>query len=113
MPATPPPAPAPARPDPNRIYVTEEDGIVAPQAIKQEVPQLPAALRTQARDRGLLEIIVDERGRVISATVRESLHPLYDSLLLNAARDWRYRPATFDGTPVKFRKLIQINLTRN
>jgi TonB family protein len=109
----PPPAPAPARPDANRIYVSEEDGIVAPQPIKQEVPQLPAALRNQARDRGLLEIIVDERGRVISASVRESLHPLYDSLLLNAARDWRYRPATFDGTPVKFRKLIQINLTRN
>ncbi|HET7618456.1 MAG TPA: energy transducer TonB [Vicinamibacterales bacterium] len=109
-----PPAPAPTpRPDPNRIYVTEEDGIIAPQPIKQEVPQLPAALRTQARDRGLLEIIVDERGRVMSATVRESMHPLYDSLLLNAARDWRYRPATLNGTPVKFRKLIQINLTRN
>ena len=37
---------------------------------------------------------------------------MYDTLLMTAARDWRYQPATLGGKPVKFRKLIQINVTK-
>jgi hypothetical protein len=37
---------------------------------------------------------------------------VYDPLLLSAARDWRYRPATVKGVPVKFRKVIQITIDR-
>ena len=66
----------------------------------------------QARGRGVLEIVIDQKGRVTSAAVRESVHPIYDSLVLTAARDWKYQPATFEGQPVKYRKLIQINVTR-
>jgi hypothetical protein len=29
-----------------------------------------------------------------------------------AARDWKYKPATFNGKPVKFRRLISINVQR-
>ena len=41
-----------------------------------------------------------------------SLHPIFDSQLLSAARDWRYQPATLNGRPVKFRKMIQITVTK-
>jgi TonB family protein len=65
-----------------------------------------------ARGRGVSEIVIDEKGRETSSAVRESVHPIYDNLLLNAARDWKYQPATFEGQPVKYRKLIQINVTK-
>ena len=55
---------------------------------------------------------IDEQGRVISATLRVSLHPIYDSQLLAATRDWRYQPAVFNGKPVKFRKIIQVTVSR-
>ena len=45
-------------------------------------------------------------------TVRSSIHPLYDSQLLAAARDWRYKPAIFNGQPVPFRRLIQVAVKR-
>ena len=35
-----------------------------------------------------------------------------DSQLMAAARDWRYRPATAGGVPVKYRKLIEIVLDK-
>ena len=38
------------------------------------------------------------------------LLPLYDPLLLSAAKGWKYRPATRDGQPVRFRKIIQVTL---
>jgi TonB family protein len=111
-PAAPEPPPAPAAPDAAKIYTIDEAGVVAAAAIKQDIPRVPAALIPMSRPRGLLEVVVDEQGRVISMAVRASIHPTYDHQLLAAARDWKYRPATFNGQPVKFRRIIQIAVVR-
>jgi TonB family protein len=111
-PIAPAPAPVPL-PDPNRIYTIDERDVTAPVVIRQDVPRIPPALALQARDRGVLEVVIDERGRVTTMNVRISVHPMYDTLLMTAARDWRYQPATLAGKPVKYRKLIQINVTKS
>jgi hypothetical protein len=111
-PPAPQPAPVPAAPKPDKIWAADEPGVVVPVAIRQEVPRVPVNVAPQARDRGLLELVIDEQGRVTSLTIRLSIHPVYDPLLLSAARDWRYRPATVKGVPVKFRKVIQITVDR-
>ena len=108
-PAEPPPPPAPAAPV---IYTGEERGVVPPVTIRQELPSVPGSILTTVRDRGLLEIVIDEQGRVISMALRSRVHPVYDSLLLTAVRDWKYRPATMQGKPVQFRKLIQFTVKK-
>jgi TonB family protein len=109
----PPPPPAVPQVDPNRIYTADDADVTAPVALRQDVPRIPPALAQQARPRGVLDITIDEHGRVIGITVRVSVHPMYDTLLTTAARDWRYQPATLAGKPVKFRKLIQVNLSKS
>jgi hypothetical protein len=42
----------------------------------------------------------------------EPIDPLYNRVLLAAAKTWLYRPARLDGAPVKYRKRIQIAVTR-
>jgi tetratricopeptide (TPR) repeat protein len=103
----PSPPPAPARPA-NYVYSSDEQGIVLPVTIRQEVPRVPSTITNQTRDKGIMEVVIDEQGRVIGIEMRSPLHPQYDSLLLAAAREWRYRPARLDGRPVRFRKVIQI-----
>jgi protein TonB len=120
--ATPPPeapkaepapvAAAPVTPPVAKIWTAESSGVIAPTAIKQDVPRVPSAIASHTRDRGLLEIVIDEQGRVVGITLRTSVHPVYDPLLMAAARQWRYEPATVDGVPVKFRKLVQIVMDR-
>ena len=95
-----------------RIYTGEDGGVVVPTMIKQELPRVPLQVARQTRDKGLLEVVIDEQGRVVNATIRSPLHPIYDSMLLVAARDWKYKPATLNGQPVKFRKVIQVAVTR-
>jgi hypothetical protein len=114
-PAEPPPAPvAPAQPipSPNQVFSIEDPGVVAAVAIRQDVPRVPSQIVGQTRERGVLEVQIDELGRVVQSTIRLSVHPVYDTLLLAASRDWRYHPATVNGRPVKFRKAIQITVTR-
>jgi TonB family protein len=111
-PAAVPPPPVVPQADPNRIYTMADKNVVAPVAVRQQMPQLTPSMKLQARARGVVEIVIDEQGRVTHVTVRESVHPLFDSELLIAGRDWRYQPATLGGKPVRYRKMIQINVTR-
>jgi TonB family protein len=111
--AAPPPMPPVPQPDANRIYTMLDGNVTAPVIIRQEMPSLSNAMRAQAKNRGVIEVVIDEQGRVNFAAIRSGVHPLFDTELLTAAREWKYQPATFAGKAVKYRKMIQINVTRN
>ncbi len=70
----------------------------------------PALSRMEFR--GQLEVIVDEEGKVASATLVQSVHPTYDTSLVDATSRWRFRPATKDEAPVRYRKTFEIVLNR-
>jgi TonB family protein len=106
-------APAAAQLDHQKVFTIEDEGVTPPIPIRQDVPRVPSQIANQSRERGFLDLTIDEQGRVVSATLRISLHPIYDSQLLAATREWRYQPATMNGKPVKFRKIIQITVTRS
>jgi hypothetical protein len=61
--------------------------------------------------KGVLHIIIDERGNVMTADMRQRAHPTYDAELISAARAWKFRPAMRGGVPVRYMKLIDITLT--
>ena len=106
------PASAAVMPAVNRVYTSDDTGVFTPVAIKQELPRVPSSIASQVRPQGVIEVVIDELGRVTFVAIRSAMHPMYDGLLLAAAREWRYQPATVAGVPVKFRKLIQVSLAK-
>ena len=111
--STPPPAPAPAPaapavPQAARIYGIGEPNVVAPITIVQRVPSFRGKVLKEGT--GVLEVIIDETGAVESARMRVPLHGAYDKLVLDATKSWQYQPATVQGVPVRFRKLVQVSL---
>lgn len=106
----PPPAPVPASPAAPRIYSSDDASVTPPVIVRQELPSVPASITATAREQGLLEIVIDTQGRVMSMNLRTRVHPVYDTMLLNAVSEWKYRPAKLNGEPVRFRKLIQFNI---
>jgi tetratricopeptide (TPR) repeat protein len=117
-PVPPPPAPAPvaavapppaAVPQAPRIYASSDANVLPPAAIRQEVPPYGGMLLRAMQ--GIVEVVVDENGGVVSAAIRAPMNTTYDRQVLAAAAGWRYKPALLDGTPVKYRKFIQIALT--
>ena len=107
---TPPPAPtAPAPVVPARTMYSDGDaGVIAPVAVQQKMPRFPAAVVKPLT--GLVEMVINEKGAVESRTMRVSIDPMFDRMVLSAAEKWRYRPATIDSVPVKFLKRISITV---
>ena len=111
-PAALPAAPAVTQPEANRVFTSTDADVVPPVIIRQDLPRLTPLMKPQAHDRGVVEVLIDELGRVTGITVRQSIQPMYDAELLAKGREWRYQPATLNGKPVKYRKLIQLNVNR-
>jgi len=55
-------------------------------------------------------LVIDETGAVETVTLAEPIWPAYDAALVQAARKWRYQPGRKDGKPVKFKRVLDINV---
>lgn len=112
-PAPAPVAPPPPPPPPKAFYVAEDAGVVPPVTISQRVPRWPAngapGFLPKGR-RAVVEFLITEEGTVDSVVVRPSIAKFYDELLVSEAKSWRYKPATKDNVPVKFKKVIQVTV---
>jgi hypothetical protein len=105
-----PPPQVAAAPRQPLIYSQDDRNVMPPVMVRQDIPQYPGRV---AFDRtGVLEVVIDINGAVESATMLEGVEALYNRLLLTAAKNWMYQPARLDGAPVKYRKRIQVTLSR-
>ena len=117
--AAPPPASTPAAVaativgrEPTVFTVTAAD-VVAPVAIRQQIPTIPYSLArrmTNSKGTGVLEVTINEKGRVVQAIMWEPVNPFFDSIVIAAARSWQYKAATKDGAPVKYTKRIAVSV---
>jgi TonB family protein len=88
------------------VYDVSSTDVVPPVALK---PILPPTSPDGVTPRpGLFEILIDESGRVRSASVRRSVSDQYDALVVRESAKWRFKPALRHGQPVPFRKFVEI-----
>ena len=100
---------APAIPEPPKVYTAADANVVPPVVVRQELPPFSGSIQRPLL--GAMEVLIDENGKVVSALVRGAGMAGYERTAIAAAQSWRYRPATLNGAPVKFRKFIQVSLT--
>jgi TonB family protein len=123
LPATrPAEAIAPARPATRvrsvEIYTASSADVVPPVPIKQTLPaytavsqMLPLSVGSPRQAiQGAVEVTIGEDGKVINAKMVVSTKTPYDVVAVAAANRWQYKPASLDGTPVKYLKVVNINL---
>ncbi len=93
----PPPPPAPAFEGPT-LRVGE--GIKPPTKIRDVKPVYPP-VAAEARVQGvvIVEVRIDEQGRVSDARILRSI-PLLDEAALDAVRQWEFTPTLMNGKPV-------------
>jgi len=93
------------------VYDEAAPNVVPPAVIDQTMPKWLPPAGSQIREwRGAIEVVIDEAGNVVSATMRSPIHPSYDWQLIKAAQSWKYRPATRNGVPARFVKVVTVRL---
>jgi protein TonB len=102
----PPPAPKPT-PEPKKTVVS--GGVLNGKAISKPSPAYPPiAKAARAAGTVTVQILVDESGRVVSASA-VSGHPLLQQAAVAAARQARFSPTLLSGQPVKVSGVITYN----
>jgi TonB family protein len=98
----------------NRVYTDADAAIVRPDVVSRNMPpwSAPTGADSGQEFSGVLEVVIDKAGKVESAEMRESVHPLYDSLLIRATKGWKFKPATKDGTAVRYLYRMGIRVGR-
>jgi periplasmic protein TonB len=104
----PPPAAKPEpKPEPKKTIVS--GGVLNGKAISKPPPAYPPiAKAARAAGTVTVQIVVDESGRVISASA-VSGHPLLQQAAVAAARQARFSPTLLSGQPVKVSGVITYN----
>jgi hypothetical protein len=97
-----------AKPPEPPVYRDGEPNFVAAVAINQALPQ--AHLAERRLWTGAIEVLIDETGKVLSARMAMPVQPTYDRQLIQAALNWKYRPATKNGKPARYIKIINVRL---
>jgi TonB family protein len=54
----------------------------------------------------VVEVVIDEKGDVVDATIIKSVNTSFDNIVIGAARRWKYRPALKDGVAVRYVKTL-------
>jgi TonB family protein len=98
------------KPEPPKI-IRKGGDLLQGSATKRVEPAYPPLAKT-ARVTGavVVEVTVDEEGKVIAARAISG-HPLLKDAAVNAARAWIFTPTTLSGTPVKVIGTLTFNFT--
>ena len=97
-----------------RVYSSKEKGITLPSVVSEVKPSYtPAALEAKIAGDVLLAVVVKADGTVGDVAVAQSLDKTYglDQAAFNAARLWKFKPGTREGTPVDVQVDLQMRFT--
>jgi protein TonB len=84
------------------------------QAIEPELPEYPdSARKSNIEGYVLLELDIDERGKLKKARVRQGLQRALDDAALASVQAWRFQPARLDGRAVSSTRLVRIRFELN
>jgi len=94
------------------FYTLADIDVTPPVVVAQQIPSwtFTTGYAPNRVFSGTLEVLIDENGRVETATLAEPVWPPYDLVLLSAAKRWHYQPAVREGKPVKFKRTFVINI---
>jgi tetratricopeptide (TPR) repeat protein len=112
VPLAPPPA-KPSGPEAEPTYGPKDTDVTRPVAVQRNMPEWrPTTVESMMDFRGSIELLVGANGKVISAAITDSIHPVYDNQLKTAALSWTFKPALKNGKPVRYRYALDIQLKK-
>lgn len=123
-PEAPKPAPVPPTPKepPLAFQSSEPDcsevvplrvggGVQPPKVLRRVDPVYPSSMHDmEIQGIGIFEVVLNEQGRVCSIRVLRGLLPKIDQAIVEAIRQWTFRPASRNGKPVAVAYVVTVKI---
>jgi hypothetical protein len=93
------------------LYDASAKDVTAPVPVRTDVLVPLSMRRALPPGEAIVEVVISETGRVETATTRQAANPVVGALASSAALDWRYKPATKAGKPVRYRLMAKVVIT--
>ena len=100
-------------PDPllaSALFDSSDVNVTPPVTLRPRVPTIADAASSETV--GVVEAIVSATGVVEKVKLLSPPESIHQSMILSAIKTWRFRPATKDGQPVRYRQLIPVAMPR-
>jgi len=99
---------APAQQPASDVPVAGAEGVPVPKRTKSVLPEYPPAAQAQGvRGIVILQVLIDEQGKVAGVDVVRSI-PGLDEAAVAAVRQWEYEPVKIGGKPSSVRLTVPI-----
>jgi hypothetical protein len=89
------------------VYSAADMDVEPPVALSSQPLLPPLTPNSDARRASTFELVIDEQGIVLSARLRDRPQTLADGLPISYLKMQKFRPATKDGVPVRYRLLLE------
>jgi protein TonB len=88
-----------------------QERVKGPERLAAPPPRYPATLKAACIEGAVvLEAILDERGRPVIARLLDSTGgPVMSFAAIEAVRQWKFKPATLDGKPIRVYYVLTVN----
>lgn len=91
--------------------VRRHESVLRGNAVVRKIPDYPSLARTASVQGDVrVEIVIDENGDVVAATIINGPQ-LLQSTALQAAKQWKFKPTLLNGVPVKVQGLLTFRFT--
>lgn len=93
------------------LGTTQQEAVTRPEVVSRRMPEFPAfARRFRLVGTVVVESIITERGTPREMLILQpSPAPGFDASALDALCDWRFKPATWKGQPIKVYYKLTVN----
>ena len=91
------------------VYNEVDTDVIPPQPLTRQMPQT-GPIGVPPNRVGTLEMIIGRDGIVENVRLHTPLNRHHERMIVSPAKAWRYRPATRNGRPVRYRILVKVNL---
>jgi periplasmic protein TonB len=96
------------------VYSVKDPGVSTPVVVYKVEPKYTEAAK-EAKVQGMvvLNLEVTKEGSADKIAVKEGLAPDLDQNAIEAVRQWRFKPGTKNGEPVRVKAAVEINFRLN
>jgi TonB family protein len=88
------------------------NGVTLPEVVKEVKPvYTPDAMQRRVQGSVWLDVVVLDTGKVGDVTVTKALDEDLDQEAIKAAKQWEFKPGTYEGKPVAVQVVIELTFT--